>query len=685
MLLLHALMHWWSGSSFMGSNMSFLEESTPNNASSSVVPKYGSGAVASGLEIFPPELYFGALVVGEDQLTRSFTATNIGRKTMRIESVELQATPQFTMTGEFPTLLRAGESFSMSLTYLSNMPGLFSGLVRIVTSEREQPYLIGLSGRVMGSLFIEETFANFTALVDAEAWARANADEAEAGQRVLLQATLGNEIEASVEQERIARVTAYEAIATDVTNLVARIGAAESSITTNDTVRASEDESLAERITQVEAGAGVDSVARAAITSEATARADADSAQTVAREALSAALQLDATTKVNAAVLVESQARVTADTANATALTNVQTTLNNSIGAVNTKADSSINRLGLVESNWTTRVIARSDGKQVIAGIKATATAGNGVYQSEILFQADNFKWVGSDINGTPQTLMTLGTVNGVSTPVLSTGVIGDNAVSARMVVNGSITADKVAANAVTADKIYVNSLAAINSKLGLLTSAQINIVNGDGANADPWGYLRSNGKWWGDSNQGWILARSGTDGGTFMDFYAASNMRLRMSSWGDCELRFPGLTLNQYGMTIDQLNVVDTLNVAGNAITVPAYAEANGAAIASMTLSLPGTVVVSATMNTVANDLADEYGTYYYNLYIKCSNGAKSNSLQMTQTTAQHNRLPVTLVGAFTLPAGSFTFFPEVENPWGAPLGLAISRSTIWALGAKR
>jgi hypothetical protein len=54
------------------------------------------------------------------------------------------------------------------------------------------------------------------------------------------------------------------------------------------------------------------------------------------------------------------------------------------------------------------------------------------------------------------------------------------------------------------------------------------------------------------------------------MYYNAANGATDNMMSW-------PGFTVHNGGMTISQLNVIDTLNLAGNAVTVPAYTESGG------------------------------------------------------------------------------------------------------------
>ncbi len=108
-------------------------------------------------------------------------------------------------------------------------------------------------------------------------------------------------------------------------------------------------------------------------------------------------------------------------------------------------------------------------------------------------------------------------------------------------------------------DAVFSGSLDAATMNSGV-----INLQHNGGWD---WGYVRSNGKWWTDGQNGWVLARH-ADGSTFMEMRGGSN-RFWMSSWNDCGIQFPGISMTNGGLTISQANVIDTLQIAGNAVTV--------------------------------------------------------------------------------------------------------------------
>lgn len=112
------------------------------------------------------------------------------------------------------------------------------------------------------------------------------------------------------------------------------------------------------------------------------------------------------------------------------------------LAQVEQSAAASVSRLGVVESNYTLKAYARSDGKTAVAGIGLAASAGGAVAQSEIILMADRLIVTPpGDPNGPMEPLLVQGTVNGVPTTVFPAGKVGDKIVAARMLVDGAIEA----------------------------------------------------------------------------------------------------------------------------------------------------------------------------------------------------------------------------------------------------
>jgi hypothetical protein len=129
----------------------------------------------------------------------------------------------------------------------------------------------------------------------------------------------------------------------------------------------------------------------------------------------------------------------------------------------------------------------------------------------------------------------------------------------------------------ITPAGISTPSIAAISANLGSILTVTMDVHN-DGSGG--WGYIRTPGKWLNNGAYGWILARHG-NGSTFMDF-TAGPVHFHMyydaaNGATDNYMGWPGFFVHNGGMTITQLNVIDTLNLAGNAVTVPTYTETGG------------------------------------------------------------------------------------------------------------
>lgn len=130
-------------------------------------------------------------------------------------------------------------------------------------------------------------------------------------------------------------------------------------------------------------------------------------------------------------------------------------------------------------------------------------------------------------------------------------------------------------AASVAADKIAVANLSAISANLGSITAAALDLFSGPGGG---WGYARSYSKWLGDGNNGWILARH-SDGSTLVEFKTGAG-RFWMNTAADFGIEFPGISMGPSGVTLSQLDVVgtaniqdaavETLKIAGNAVTIP-------------------------------------------------------------------------------------------------------------------
>ena len=170
--------------------------------------------------------------------------------------------------------------------------------------------------------------------------------------------------------------------------------------------------------------------------------------------------------------------------------------------------------------------------------------------------------------------------------------VVGSVAGTPTVGIDGTLVVD----GSILARAIFVDRLSAITARLGYVTAGQIDIT-GDGVGG--WGYLRSWGKWLGDGQWGWVLARH-TNGDTFVELNC-NGMGLQMhGADGSFRMWGPGFNLDNGGLTINQIDVIDTLNVRGKAITVPGGNSAPGNTC-DLVYDVPGTkpldVFISGTV----------------------------------------------------------------------------------------
>lgn len=148
---------------------------------------------------------------------------------------------------------------------------------------------------------------------------------------------------------------------------------------------------------------------------------------------------------------------------------------------------------------------------------------------------------------------------------------------SAKVAAN-SITGDRLTAGSVTADKMSVGVLSAISANLGYVSAGQIDINSDSGGGG--WGYVRSSGKWR-DDNWGWILAKH-PSGSTFVDFNlngAGLVMHHEAGAFASFRMWGPGFNLDNGGLTISQQNVIGTLQISGEAVTVARWGQGSGGA----------------------------------------------------------------------------------------------------------
>ena len=159
----------------------------------------------------------------------------------------------------------------------------------------------------------------------------------------------GTTIRAALAAEATTRASADSAMATNITSLTSRIGAAESAITTEQTTRASADSSLASEISSLKSRMGS---AESAITTEQTTRASADSA-------------------------------------NASSITSLTTRMNNAESSITTEASTRATETGALKAQYTVKL--DMNGYVAGFGLASEGTVAGGT-TSAFTILADKFK-----------------------------------------------------------------------------------------------------------------------------------------------------------------------------------------------------------------------------------------------------------------------------------------------------
>lgn len=121
--------------------------------------------------------------------------------------------------------------------------------------------------------------------------------------------------------------------------------------------------------------------------------------------------------------------------------------------------------------------VVRGDGKVVFGGIGLSATANGNVSQSEILLTASRLTFVpDSDLSATPVPLLTTGVVGGQQTVVMRSALVGDLAVTNRMIAGG-----------ITAEKLITNGLVVRDDAGNPIFSANVKLVSSRIEPAEDW------------------------------------------------------------------------------------------------------------------------------------------------------------------------------------------------------
>lgn len=207
--------------------------------------------------------------------------------------------------------------------------------------------------------------------------------------------------------------------------------------------------------------------------------------------------------------------------------------------------------------------------------------------------------------------------------------------------VTGTLDAAKIVAKSITADKLSVTSLSALSADLGSITSGDIYSAVLHGGTGYPTGAYA----WPTNGGTGFHLSANGLLIGN-----NASGKYIQLT--GDGNMYAPGLSIVNGALTISQASVINTLQIAGNAVAVPvgAFAAASSVSVgvyldadypvfiqASLTQSVASTISLLRNNVSLWNEtpaagtmasrgILDRPGAGYWTYMVQSSNGANTN-----------------------------------------------------------
>lgn len=297
------------------------------------------------------------------------------------------------------------------------------------------------------------------------------------------------------------------------------------------------------------------------------------------------ALRITATenTKADATAVNALTTRVTSAegtiTAQANSMTSLTATVNGHTSSISTQATALAALDGTVKSQWRLKVDA--NGK--VAGM----IFNNNGTESDLVVLVDRFAIAQTGPGGTFTYPFIVGNIGGTPSVGINGNLFVDGAIKTRMIdadqiygthIKGDeIEGRHIKAKAITAGKIDVDDLTANISKLKVINAGQMTMKS-DLTGGD-WGFIRSSDAKWLDGNWGWIFANHPTQG-VFVDMQmGGAGLKMHYSGTAnvtDFRMWGPGFELNTGGLTISQVNVIDTLQIRGEAVTVNRYAQAS-------------------------------------------------------------------------------------------------------------
>jgi predicted phage tail protein len=229
---------------------------------------------------------------------------------------------------------------------------------------------------------------------------------------------------------------------------------------------------------------------------------------------------------------------------------------------------------------------------------------------------------------------------NQIAAGTLSAGVVYAGNISATQITSGTMSAGYITAGTMAADRISggtfnagtmtVTNLSASSINAGTLDCSLVNVTNLTAnkitsnsstaltayagqitvMNNSAQSYIHSNSKYYGDGQWGFIFGAEANNSATWMDVYNGSG-QIKMHTNGDFLITAGNgaMTLTQNGLTINQLNVIGTAQIANQSVT-QAYALSTPAPASGNISSQDSTVSVTVSSNCSAVLVVATFGT---------------------------------------------------------------------------
>lgn len=232
------------------------------------------------------------------------------------------------------------------------------------------------------------------------------------------------------------------ALSQRITEFGAEVGEVNANLTVLQQAMVTADEALATQITELTAF--VNDEIGAAILEEQTARADADAAEALARETLTAEYNDN-----KAVVQTTLNGLATADTAFASSLSTLTATVGGNTTAIQVVQNAQASLEDGLEAMYAIKLQTHVDGKTYAAGMGINITSSGGITQSEILFQADRFALI-----STATGIVSLPFFVEGNNTFITSAMIKDATIDTAKITDASITTAKIQDLAVDTAKI---------------------------------------------------------------------------------------------------------------------------------------------------------------------------------------------------------------------------------------